>query len=190
MKQTAITAFAILFLCAGITGHAQQTTKGTKGKEDKTKMKADMAVQQVDLPYTVSSSSQFTMGKPAQAKMVLDLYQAYDASDFSKADWFADTLTAIFPDGQLVRGRDAVLDMFKQARASLSSNKFEITAVMPTHSIDRNEDWVSVWGRQRSTTASDNMQTSMEFNNIWRLNKDGKVDFIELFQGKTPTQQQ
>jgi hypothetical protein len=80
--------------------------------------------------------------------------------------------------------------MFKQGRASLSSNKFEITAVIPTHSVDRNEDWVSVWGRQQFTTSKDNMQASHEFNNIWRFNKAGKVNFIELFEGITPTQQQ
>jgi hypothetical protein len=96
MKQATITTFALLFLCASLTTKAQETSQGKKTKTEQNKMNGDMGMQQASLAYKVSYSSNFTMGKSAQVKMVLDLYQAYDANDFSKTDWFADTLLQSF----------------------------------------------------------------------------------------------
>jgi hypothetical protein len=192
MKQVIIPVLAI-FLC--MSSYAQDTkmkdenASGKKMKmkqeKDKTKMKGDMAMQPVSLPYTASYSSQFTMGKPEHTKLILEMYQAYEKNDFSGESRFSDTVTFILPDGQVLKGRDAVMDAMSQGRSSAPSPDFRISAVMPVHSVDKGTDWVLVWGSQMGGASGTDRA---EFHSIWMVNKDQKVDYVQLYEGKAPMQ--
>ncbi|HUQ97688.1 MAG TPA: nuclear transport factor 2 family protein [Chitinophagaceae bacterium] len=148
MKQATVIVMALLLFATASTAFAQQTTQVKKMKKS-AMQKENRDMQQESLPYVVTYSSQFAPGKPAQSKRVLDMYHLYETADFSKADWFADTVTVITDQGQVTKGRDAVLEMFKQQRSGLYKITFSMSAVLPTHSIDRNEDWVAVWASNR-----------------------------------------
>jgi len=194
MKQAILPILAIL-LCVG--SYAQEAKvkaetasgKKTKMKQegDQMKMKGDMAMQQVDLPYTATYSSQFVMGNPAHAKMVLDMYKAYEDNNFSGDNRFSDTATFILPDGQVLKGSDAIMNALTQGRSAVSNAAFTISAVMPVHSVDKNTDWVLVWGRQPFHSA-DGSSGQSEFQSIWQVNKDQKIDFVQIYEGKTPAQ--
>lgn len=138
--------------------------------------------QAQDLPYKVEYSSSFKVGSHDLSKMILELYKGYEANDFSKEAWFADTVVAFLPNGQVVRGKAEVMRVFKEDRQNTSIAKFTIGAVIPLTSTDRNENWVALWG---STETS---QGKTEFQAIWRVNKDKKVDYMRFYNA-APSQQ-
>jgi hypothetical protein len=181
MKQLILPVLAI-FLCLG--SNAQDTK--TKPAKSKMKTTSDMTMQQVSLPYTATYSSQFVMGKPEHAKMILDMYQAYEKNDFSGESRFSDTVRFILPDGQVLQGRDAVMSAMSQGRSAAPSPDFTISAVMPVHSVDKGTDWVLVWGTQMGGASGSSDRT--EFHSIWMVNKDQKVDYVQLYEGRSPMQ--
>ena len=141
-----------------------------------------LAVQAQNLPYKAVYSSSFKIGSNDLAKMVLDLYKDYEANDFSKVTWFADTVVAQLPNGQVVQGREEVISTFKKEREGEGNVKFEMHAIIPLMSTDRNENWVALWGM------SETSHGKSDFQAIWRVNKDKKVDFIKLFNANSPQQ--
>lgn len=180
MKRSALVLLVFAFTALTALGQGNEMAK--KGKKAK-----GNASMMMDLPYTAKYSSNFSIGKPQLAKMVLDLHKDYESADWSKDSWFADTLMAIFPDGHVMQGKDAVLDAFKKEREASSAISFSFDAIIPLMSVDRNEDWVALWGTE-TLTPNENGATekSQDFQSIWRINKDGKIDFIRIFNGKVP----
>lgn len=189
MKQLffAVMALFAVHLATQAQETADKQTK-VKDKPNKVKIKGEgVGMGTQNYPYPVTYSSNFTMGNPAQAKMVLDLMKGYENNDFSAEAMFADTVTVITPDGTVTKGKDKMLAMFKQQRAAQSDVKFTITAVVPLRSIDKNQDWVAIWGTQNYTANGTKMAT--DFQDIWGLNKDGKVVYMQIFEGKSPPMQ-
>lgn len=148
-----------------------------------------VAGQSSDMPYTASYSSNFSIGKSANAKMILQLYKDFEKADWSKDSWFADTLFVILPDGNTLRGKEAALAEFRKEREGLNSAEFTFDAIIPLKSVDRNENWVALWGSLKGSP-KDSGESAMllnDFQSIWRINKDGKINFIRFFNAK-PTQ--
>jgi hypothetical protein len=141
-----------------------------------------VAVQAQNYPYKASYSSKFKMGSNDLAKMVLDLYKGYETSDFSKESWFADTVVAQLPNGQVIQGREQVISTFKKEREGEGDVTFDMQAIIPLTSTDRNENWVALWGSSQTS------QGKSEFQAIWRINKDKKVDFIKILNANSPQQ--
>ena len=131
------------------------------------------------LPYTANYSSNFKVATHDLSSMVLQLYKEYETADFTKDDWFADTVIAILPNGQVLQGKETVLKTFKEARKNDGDTKFAFDAIIPLTSVDRKENWVCLWGN--STTG----QGKSEFQTTWRINKDKKVDFVKFFSAQT-----
>jgi hypothetical protein len=182
--KTVCTALLILF-CT-ITFAQDKKLKSAKMKADKKEMKvkAEYANTKMDLPYTAEYSSNFMPGNPAHAKIVLDMWKAWDDNALDRsADLLADTIYMQFPNGQSVKGKDSAIYWAKKIRGSLASAKSTIEAWMPTKSVDRNEDWLLIWGREEDTDM-DGMKTTALIHEIWRINKDGKVDFMRQYMSK------
>jgi hypothetical protein len=144
------------------------------------------AGQSSDMPYTANYSSNFSIGKSANAKMILQLYKDFEKADWSKDSWFDDTLFVILPDGTTLQGKDAALAEFRKEREGLSSAEFTFDAIIPLESVDRNENWVALWGSLKGS-AKDSGESAMllnDFQSIWRISKDGKVNFIRFFNAR------
>ena len=180
MKRTAIELQLYAFAALTAFGQGKEMAKKSKKAKGNTSMTAD-------LPYTADYSSNFSMGKPQLAKMILDLHKDYESADWSKDSWFSDTLMAIFPDGNIIQGKDAVLEAFKKEREANSAISFRFDAIIPLMSVDRNEDWVALWGTE-TITSNENGATPQhqDFQSVWKINKDDKVAFIRFFNAKTP----
>jgi hypothetical protein len=180
----------ILLICLSIAAFSQdKKMKSSKMKMDKKEMKvkAEYSTAQMDLPYTAEYSSNFMPGNPEHGKMVLEIWKDWDDNVTDRhADMFADTVFMMFPNGQSVRGRDSAMYLAKKMRATMTSVKSTIEAWMPTKSIDRNEDWVLVWGREENTEMNGNKTTAL-LHEIWRINKDGKIDYMRQYMSK-PTE--
>lgn len=138
-----------------------------------------------NLPYSAGYSSNFKMGNHDLSKMVLQLYKDYEANDFNThIGWISDTMLVFLPDGTMKRGKDDGVGVFKNARGAVSASKFTFDAIIPLTSVDRKEDWVALWGSEETTDKASSTTMKSEFQAIWRVNKDKKVDFIKIFTSK------
>ncbi|MBA2249401.1 MAG: hypothetical protein H0W12_04335, partial [Chitinophagaceae bacterium] len=122
---------------------------------------------------------------PAHARMILDVWKDWDDNAFDRHNYMADTLTMILPDGSVTKGMAANLEGAKKYRGSLTSSKSTVDAWIPLRSTDRNEDWVAIWGNETDTHA-DGTVDKREIQEIWRINKDGKIDYMKQYSGKSP----
>jgi len=137
------------------------------------------------MPYTAAYSSQLTMGNPEHARMVLQVWRDYEDNRLDQsAALLADSITFEAANGQVIRGRDSVLGAFKQMRGQYTNVKQTVDVYMPIRSTDRNEDWVLIWGRKDDTGA--NGTTTNVIHEIWRINRDGKIDYMSQYIAKPP----
>jgi hypothetical protein len=183
-----ICVLSLVFVCKESV--AQQKVKmkedKVKMKDDKGKMKAKgMEMDNTSYPYTAGYSSNFRIGDPANSKMILEMWKDYDDNTFDNHDYVADTAVMFFADGTMARGKDSLLMGVKQYRGSLSNVSSTLDAWVPLRSVDRNENWVALWGTETHTTADGKVEKK-DIHEIWRINKDGKVDFMKQFMA-TPT---
>ena len=212
MKQLLISFCALFLVLTCYNSVAQETVKSTddktkvkdkdanykeKVKEDKTKIKdgdskvkikPGDATMNSGLPYTANYSSNFIMGSPANSKMILDLWKDWDDNAFNRHDYMADTLVMYFPDGTMTKGKQANLDAAMKYRGSMTSAVSTLDAWMPLKSVDKNENWVALWGSETDTFADGRVE-KRDIHEIWRINKDGKVDFMKQFTSKPAPEQ-
>ena len=177
---------ALLLLIFSVSFAQDKKLKSAKMKMDKKEMKvkAEYANEKMNLPYVAEYSSSFMPGNPAYSKTVLELWKDWDDNTFDlHSDMFADTVMLTFPDGNSVRGKDSAIIQAKKIRGGLASAKSTVEAWMPTKSIDRNEEWVLVWGREEDTDMN-GKKTTVLLHEIWRFNKDGKIDFMRQYMSK------
>jgi hypothetical protein len=187
---------------------AQITKTGTgkaKTKTDTSKMKNNANKVQLDsvaitpaiegsggtgttaAPYTATYSSQFTIGNAQHSDMVLRMWKDWDDNQIDRsAAMIADTMMMEMPNGMMVRGKDSFLMAAKEYRGQYTTVKSTLEAIMPLHSTDRQEDWVAIWGVEESTN-KDGTLTRNRLHEIWRINKDGKIDFMRQFAVLLPT---
>ncbi len=197
MKQLPIAFFAMALLCQPALSHAQDTTAITKSKrqgkemkmKDKDKMKNDMKGEMTtDYPYTAEYSSKFKMGNPKYSRMILELWKDWDNNQLDMhQDYFSDTITYQTPTGEVIRGKDKFVSTGKQNRDMLSNVKSSLEVWIPLKSIDKDQDWVAVWGREDDTDKSGKMTSNM-IHEIWGFNKDGKIVFYRQYTAVPPKQ--
>lgn len=161
-----------------------------KVTEDETKMKGD-SVASTNIPANSSSSmsmdynpryTNFAIGNAANTKIILDLWKDWDDNQFNRHDYFADTISMMHENGKMTTGKANVIKEAMDYRGSMTSAKSSITAIIPLKSLDFNEDWVAVWGHE-DDIMSDGKKQGREIHEIWRFNKDGKIDYMQSYSG-------
>lgn len=186
MKRLLISICTLLLVFLCNENFAQEKVKV---KDDKTKMKDDngkMKMKNMDnmsYPYTADYSSNFAIGKPANSKMILELWKDWDDNAFDRHNYFADTVTMYLSDGTVIKGKDSTLAGAKRFRGSMSTATSTVHAWIPLKSVDKNEDWVAVWGTETDTWA-DGKTDTRDLHEVWRFNNDGKVDLMRQFSSK------
>lgn len=204
MRKYLFSAAALLLLTATQT-HAQPKVKA---KDDKMKMK-DMDKSKdngnnmpagtnmttanssnMDYPYTAEYSSKFEIGNPKDAKMILNLWKDYEDNKLKRhVDYFSDTVSMLMADGTVLHGIQNVGTAVQQQRAMYDPVKTTVIAWMPLKSVDKNENWVSIWG-QMTATDKNGKATTTRVNEVWHINKAGKIDYMEQVAGKVPERNQ
>jgi len=91
--------------------------------------------------------------------------------------------------GMVIKGKDSIYAGAKNARALMSNVTSSVDAWVPLKSIDRNENWVAIWGSDIST-GPDGKVEKEDLQEIWGFNKDGKVVFMKQFASKVPAETQ
>ncbi len=184
MKKLIFTILGSAMLCICLSGYAQDKVKTKKDemkvKTDKGKMKMEGKAN-MDMPYKANYSSQFAMGDQAHAKKVLELWKDYDENMFERnAEYFADSLVVELANGTRLVGKETAMKSVKEHRSSLTNVETTVDAWISTKSLDRNEEWVCIWGVEKYTDAA-GKENKTRLHEIWQLNKDGKVVYIAQF---------
>ena len=138
-------------------------------------------------PYKAAYSSDFEIGDPKNAQIVLELYKNWDANtiDNTKSS-FAETDTMYFSDGNMFAGnRDSLFVVANKMRAQMGTVVDSIHAWIPLRSKDRQENWVVIWTREISTDAK-GKTTAKELQETWRLDKNGKVNLLYQYMQLPP----
>jgi hypothetical protein len=150
--------------------------------KDSTASKSD-----VTLPYTADYSSKFEMGDMKNVQTVLELYKDWDNNNLDNSrSKFADSVTLVLSDGSVIKGSfDSINKATKPYRNSLGTVTSSVHAIMPVKSTDKNENWVLAWFTEHRTDAK-GKQDSVELQETWRMNKDGKADLLYQYQQKNP----
>ena len=158
-----------------------QPSPAVEEKKDDGTAKAEAKKDSLNYPFTALYSASFEMGDPKNAKIVLDIWKAYQDNrmEDTKALW-ADSVTMQFANGFTFHGGpDSVMAAGKADRSNYTSLTDSIDAWISTKSTDKNEEWVCVWAREYSTNKKGKKDTS-SLQEIWRL-KEGKVNFMAQF---------
>jgi hypothetical protein len=93
-------------------------------------------------------------------------------------DFFADSIEALLGSGSRLHASiDSVIAAIQKYRNSLSSAVDRVDAVMAVKSTDKNEDWVLIWGTETDTYKNGKID-SVDLQETWRINKDGKADLL------------
>ena len=165
--------FACLFILVSCNSNQPAQTEPAKPASD------SVAVQNINSPYDIQYSSKFIMGNPKYAENVLTLWKDYDNGNLSAhKDLFADSMTAYLGNGATMHAsRDSVIAGIQRHRNMMSAAVDRVDAVMAVKSTDKNEDWVLIWGMETDTYKNGKID-SVNLQETWRINKDGKADFL------------
>jgi len=160
---------------------------GTDTKVESMSSKDSTSSSDVVLPYTADYSSKFEMGNANNTKTILDLYKDWDNNNLDNSkDKFADSVTLYFSDGSMMSGSyDSVTAAAKKFRSTLGTVNTSVHAVFPVKSADKNENWVVAWFTEYRTNAA-GKKDSVQLQETWRLNKDGKADLLYQYEQKNP----
>ena len=163
-------------------------TSNEPAKTDSMTSGADSTVQTapaqtINSPYAINYSSNFVMGNTKNAEAVLTLWKDWDNGDLSAhKDIFADSVEMRFSDGSVIHAsRDSVIAAAQNFRSTFSSAVSSVDAILPAKSVDKNEDWALIWGKEIDTDKKGKVD-SFYLQETWRFNKDGKADL--MFQYK------
>jgi ketosteroid isomerase-like protein len=135
-----------------------------------------------DLPLNLIAQN------PTHTNMIVDMWKDWDDNAFDRHNYWADTISVFLSDGTVIKGRDSSMAGAKRYRGSLASAKSTITSIVPLRSADRNEDWVAIWGTETNTMPDGKIERN-DIHEIWRINKDGKIDMMKQFIAKPALQQ-
>jgi hypothetical protein len=174
--------FACVFILVSCNSNQPVQTESAKPASD------SVAVQNINSPYDIQYSSKFVMGNPKYAENVLTLWKDFDNGTLSAhKDFFADSMTAILASGaRMHSSRDSVIASIQKYRNTLSTAVDRVDAVTAVRSTDKNEDWVLIWGMETDTYKNGKID-SVNLQETWRINKDGKADLLMQYMRPAAT---
>jgi hypothetical protein len=137
-----------------------------------------------DAPYKIAHNN-LSIGNMAYSRMVLAAWKDFDNNTLeNSAAIFADDIVATFPDGTMVKGKEAFMKMGKEYRSSLASVSSTVDACTTLKSPDNPDiEVVSIWGVE-TDTSKDGKVTKTHLNEVWFFNKQGKVTEMHQMSAK------
>jgi hypothetical protein len=180
MKQLSLAAciLCVLVACNSATTSSNKNDT-TASTSDSTAMNTN-----VEYAYPVGYSSDWSIGDPKYAQMVLELWKDYDNNTFDNhKDYFADSVTMDLAGGtSLVNvSRDSALNNVKRYRSSLKNAVSSVEVLTALKPKGKDETWACVWGKEVDTYNNGKMD-SIYLNENWEFNKDGKIIYMAQFQ--------
>jgi hypothetical protein len=133
--------------------------------------------QEAKMPYKAGYSSNFKIADQSFTNKILTLWKDYEENALDRhVDWFADTVSMSWMNGQTVKGKAANLSGAKAFRGTQSNLKISLDASVSLKS-DRGDNVVCVWGTEEFTDQNGKHVVN-HLQEVWGFNKDGKVDMM------------
>ena len=177
MKPLLIAFIASLFLFACNNEKKTEETSAT------TEEKKDPVA--ISYPYQAAYSSDFSIGDPNHAKMVLDLLKMWEENKLDDMKTLlADSVNIEFPDGNKFTDNtaDSLINFAKQYRKQIASIKVECDGWMAVKSNDKKDDWVLLVTRDYTTDAAGKKDSTR--THAYFLIKNNKIRSWSEFQQK------
>lgn len=129
--------------------------------------------------FTPTYSFSFVMDSAKNTETILELWKAWKDGELSKSrSNFADSVSFFLTDGSTMVGKtDDILKGMQDYRSSFKGMVVNVDAVFAVKSIDKNENWVAIWGSEIQTDMKGKVDT-VSLQETWRFNKAGKVDLM------------
>lgn len=165
--------FLLLVFAVACNNEKPAATEATAAKEEPKKEEANLP-----MAYEASYSSKFAMGDQKHAQTVLTLFKQWDDNKLKESlAGFADSVNFYTNEWEFHGTKDKFYEESQKQRDMSTEVKTVVHAWLPTHSVDKNEDWVLIWstGYTKDKTGK---QDSLTYQDTWRINKDGKVDLM------------
>jgi hypothetical protein len=125
----------------------------------------------------------FEIGDTGLARLVLDLWNDRETAGMSHPGFFADSVTCVFFNGDVMRGtRDNISAMNLERLTAGSRFRNEVHQMLSLKSNDKNEDRVIVWGKE--WIIKNGETDTVELVEDWRI-INGKVSYITQYGRKT-----
>jgi len=146
---------------------------------DSVKSMSETTMPAIKSPYPIGYSSNFEKDDPKNAETLLALWKDWDNGDLTPGkDMFADSVEMHFSDGSSMHStKDSVIAAAQKLRSTFASAASSVDAVMALKSVDKNEHWALIWGKEVDTDKKGKVDSSY-LQETWRFNNDGKVDFM------------
>ena len=186
MKRTCLTILSLAFLFTACNEKTADRMKGTDEGPKDSATKSD-----ITYPYKAVISSDMSIGKPEHAKLVLDMFKAWEEGQMDgMRAMLADTVEVTFSDGMVFRGTaDSLLAFGKQMRTNYSDINTTIYAWESVHLNNINEDYVLVWANDYVTDKAGKIDSTAN-HSYWQI-VNNKIKAWGEFQRKllpaTPT---
>lgn len=140
-------------------------------------------------PYKAVYFSKLVSGSPARAKLILDMWKDCDDNTLNRQlAYIADTIVFALPNGTVIRRKENFVAESQTYRNQFTTVKSTVEAWTPLKSVDRNEDRGAIRGWEEITDKEGKAKTRM-IHEIWRINKDGKIDFSRHYTAEKPKPQ-
>jgi hypothetical protein len=179
MKHVSLCSMVLCLLLACSTPETK--SKETATADDKS---TPAPAAPVTYAYTPTYSADWEIGDSKYAQTVLELWKDFDNNSFDNhKDVFADSVYIEFSDGSHFSGtRDSLVATMKGYRTSLGTSTSYPIAWTALRSKDKNETWVCIWGKE--VDEKNGKKDSVNLNENWLFNKDGKISFMTQYDQK------
>ena len=125
--------------------------------------------------------SELEPGKPQYAKMVLDVWRAYETGNILSAKKnFSDSIKLIFHDQIFSGRRDSILNLFQKRRAIYTDVQSYVDTWLPVHAKQTNDDLVLIWGRQ-DCTGKNEKRDYLVVHETWWFDGSGRIREMDQY---------
>ena len=180
MKKVSFIVAALCLLAACNSGEPKSADSATTNDS----AAATTTAAPLTYAYTPTYSGDFGIGDPKYAQTILDLWKDFDNNTFDNhKDAFADSVHIDFSEGGHFAGtRDSMLSATKAYRTSLGTATSTVIAWTTIKPKGKDETWVIIWGKE--VDEKNGKKDSVNLNENWMFNKDGKISFMTQYAQK------
>ena len=157
-------------------GHINEQDNQKIQRIDKSiKTKVDEAIKGRLHLYTTAYSGHWTEGDSTNTEVVMKFMKSLENN---LIDTSLLSLWVFYKNNY--EKKEIILDKLRMERNNFSKWKISVSSIIPVKSIDREENWVIVYGTRNESDFKDNLST-INFTQWYKVNKENRIEFFNEF---------
>jgi hypothetical protein len=175
--------FACMTFCLLASCNSTETKSSNAATTHSSKSSTATAAS-LTYAYTPTYSGDFEIGDPKYAQTILEIWKDYANNTYDNhKDAFADSVYIDYSGGGHFAGtRESLMSMMKDYITSVgtvTATAFAWTTLKPK---GKDETLVCIWGKE--VHEKNGKKDSVNVNQNWVFNKDGKISFLAEYEQK------